>query len=91
MTDFDDDFDESIIPNKPETPIQYLKLEDSNLVKRDLDTFPDLLKDNALDKYKVISFIEKELSGGWTQKNIDPILEKLFENDCSSPPSWRTV
>jgi len=91
MTDFDDEFDESIVPSKPETPIQYLKLEDSNLVKRDLDTFPDLLKDNALDKYKVISFIEKELSGGWTQKNIDPILEKLFENDCSSHPSWRTV
>jgi putative transposase len=91
MTDFYDEFDESINPNKPKTPIQYVKLEDTSLIKRDLDTFPDFLRDKALDKYKLITFIEKELLGGWTQKNIDPILDKLFEQDNSNRPNWRTV
>jgi putative transposase len=91
MTDFYDEFDESINPNKPKTPIQYIKLEDTSLIKRDLDTFPDFLKDKALEKYKLITFIEKELLGGWTQKNIDPILDKLFEQDNSNRPNWRTV
>jgi putative transposase len=89
MTDFDDEFDESIIPVKPDTPAQYIKLENAKLVKRDLDTFSKFLKEKAFDKYKLISFIEKEKSGGWTQKNIDPILDEFF--DADNRPNWRTV
>ncbi|GAA5133061.1 Mu transposase C-terminal domain-containing protein [Thalassotalea piscium] len=91
MTDFNDEFDESIIPNKPETPSQYVKLDNANLIKRDLDTFPDFLKEKALDKYKLISFIDKEIKGGWTQKNINPIIDKLFNEGNSNRPNWRTV
>jgi len=91
MIDFYDEFDESIAPNKPKTPIQYVKLEDANLIKRDLDTFPDFLKEQALDKYELISQIDKEIEGGWTKKNIDPILEKLFDSNSFNRPNWRTV
>jgi putative transposase len=91
MTDFYDEFNESIAPIKPETPVQYIKLDNVTLIKRDLDTFSDFLKENALDKYKLISFIAKEISGGWTKKNLDPILKKFFEVSNSTPPNWRTV
>ena len=91
MSDFVNEFDNSIVPVKPQTPVQYVKLEDANLIKRDLDTFPDFLKDKAFDKYKLISIIEKEISGGWTKKNIDPILEKLFKENNAKKPNWRTV
>ena len=91
MTDFNDEFDGSIVPNKPKTPIQYIRLEDANLIKRDLDTFPEVLKNNTLDKYKIISYIAKELTEGWTQKNIDPILDKFFDHGDKKRPNWRTI
>ncbi|WP_413693843.1 hypothetical protein [Psychromonas sp. KJ10-2] len=91
MSDFFDEFSEELIPIKPDTPPQYIKLEDANLVKRDLDTFSNFLKDKAFDKYKLISIIDKQNPGGWTQKNIDPILDKLFVKDNSIRPNWRTV
>ena len=88
--DFYDEFDEISESEKPEAPIQYRKLEDTNLIKRDLDTFPDFIKDDALDKFKLISKIGGQISGGWTQKNLDPILDKLFDNN-EKRPNWRTV
>lgn len=91
MADFHDEFDELKVPVKPETPIQYVKLEDTTLIKRDLDTFPDFIKDDALDKFKLISEIDEQISGGWTQKNLDPILDKLFDESNLNRPSWRTV
>jgi putative transposase len=91
VSDFYNEFDEIIAPIKPDTPIQYVKLDDAKITKRDLDTFPDLLKDKAFDKYKLISLIEKENTGGWTQKKLDPILDKLFAENVPSRPNWRTV
>ncbi|WP_225305711.1 hypothetical protein [Pseudoalteromonas sp. TAB23] len=44
MTDFFDEFNESLAPLKPQTPTRYVKLDDANLIKRDLDTFSDTLK-----------------------------------------------
>lgn len=91
MIDFENEFNESELVSKPDTPTQYVKLGDAELVKRDLDTFPDFLKDNALDKYQLIAFIEKKITGGWTQKNLDPILDTLFINAMEKRPNWRTL
>jgi len=91
MADFNDEFDEFDVPVKPEIPIQYVKLEDAKTIKRDLDTFPDFLKEKALDKYKLLCIIEKEDPGSWTQKNLDPILDKLFAESELNRPNWRTV
>jgi len=88
MMDFEDEFSESELVKKPDTPIQYVKLEDTTLVKRDLDTFPDFLKNKALDKYQLIAFIEKTITGGWTQKNLDPILDALFTTAMEKRPNW---
>lgn len=91
MMDFEDEFSESELVKQPDTPIQYVKLEDTALVKRDLDTFPDFLKSKALDKYQLIAFIEKTITGGWTQKNLDPILDVLFTTTTDKRPNWRTL
>lgn len=91
MMDFEDEFSESELVKKPDTPIQYVKLEDTALVKRDLDTFPEFLRDNALNKYQLIIFIDKKNSGGWTQKNLDPILDVLFTTAMDKRPNWRTL
>lgn len=91
MKDFEDEFGASELVKKPDTPIQYVKLEDVALVKRDLDTFPDFLKNKALDKYQLIAFIEKTIHGGWTQKNLDPMLDSIFSECMDKRPNWRTV
>ena len=91
MTDFFNEFDESLAPLKPQTPTQYVKLDDANLIKRDLDTFNDALKSHALQRYKLISSIDKKLSRGWTQQNLDPILDDLFKENTQERPNWRTV
>ena len=89
MMDFVDEFDISSVPIKPDTPEQFVQLDDAKLAKRDLDTFPELLKEKAIDKYKLINLIEKENRGGWTQKNLDPILDRLL--GAENRPNWRTV
>lgn len=91
MKDFKDEFSASELVKKPDTPIQYVKLEDVALVKRDLDTFHDFLKNKALDKYQLIAFIEKTINGGWTQKNLDPMLDSIFSQFMDKRPNWRTL
>ncbi|MGI2171084.1 Mu transposase C-terminal domain-containing protein [Shewanella sp. MF05960] len=91
MMDFEDEFSESELVKKPDTPIQYVKLGDAGLVRRDLDTFPEFLRDKALDKYQLIAFIEETITGGWTQKNLDPILDTLFTANMDKRPNWRTL
>ena len=80
MSGFFDEFDEFVVPIKPETPTQYKKLEDTKLRGRDLDTFDEPVVKIAMDKYELISFLDKELlSGGWTKKNLEPLLNKFFQ------------
>jgi putative transposase len=91
MKDFEDEFIESTTKIKVVTPIEYVRLNDAKLIKRDLETFSDLLKSNALDKYKILSFLEKKVTHGWTQKNLDPLLDEFFSTCMDKRPNWRTV
>lgn len=91
LISFEDEFTESSLANKPNTPIEYVKLDDSRILNRDLDTFAESLKESALDKYQLISLLEKRITGGWTQKNLDPILDEFFNNATDKRPNWRTV
>ncbi|WP_350998478.1 Mu transposase C-terminal domain-containing protein [Shewanella sp. TB7-MNA-CIBAN-0143] len=89
--DFEDEFSESELVKKPDTHIQYVKLDDVGLVRRDLDTFPEFLRDKALGKYQLIALIEETITGGWTKKNLDPILDALFTANMDKRPNWRTL
>lgn len=91
LKDFEDEFTNSTIANKAVAPSEYVKLDDAKLLNRDLDTFPDFLKNNALHKYQLIAVLDKRITHGWTQKNLDPILDELFAIDTEKRPNWRTV
>lgn len=91
MKDFEDEFASFSISDKAVAPLEYIRLEDAELINRDLDTFADFLKENALHKYQIISVLEKRITHGWTQKNLDPILDELFANTKEKRPNWRTV
>ena len=80
LKDFEDEFASFSISDKAVAPLEYIKLEDAELINRDLDTFTDFLKENALHKYQIISVLEKRITHGWTQKNLDPILKSIIPN-----------
>lgn len=91
MKEFVDEFANTENAVKPSPPAQYVKLKDSEIIERDLDTFSEPLQQEAIHRYKVIAVVDKENKGGWTQKNLDPILDKIFAADMSKRPNWRTL
>ncbi|MCE9785962.1 hypothetical protein [Shewanella algae] len=88
--DFKDDFTQ-VQGTKPPPPAQYVRLSEAQLTKRDLDTFPEDIKQNALKRYELLNFIERKNTGGWTQKNLDPLLDSFFATNGGERPNWRTV
>lgn len=55
------------------------------------DSLPEKTQKEVLRRLKIIQFVEERLKGGWTEKNLDPILN-MVENVLELPrPSWRTL
>ncbi|GAK85053.1 transposase [Vibrio ponticus] len=55
------------------------------------DTLPEKTQKEVLLRLKIIQFVEKRISGGWTEKNLDPLLNAVEQELNLSPPSWRTL
>ncbi|EMK3378413.1 transposase [Vibrio vulnificus] len=56
-----------------------------------IDSLPAKFQEEVLRRIKVITFVEKRLKGGWTEKNLNPILSLVESELQLTPPSWRTV
>ncbi len=55
------------------------------------DSLPEKTQKEVLRRLKIIHFVEERLKGGWTEKNLDSILN-MVENVLELPrPSWRTL
>ena len=67
--------------------------ESSSKCTRPLDSYPDELRKEALRRLSCIQWFEKRISGGWTQRNLQPLLEAPdFLQTLDGPvPSWRTL
>ncbi len=55
------------------------------------DSFPDELKNEALHRLKYLQWIEARLIGGWTEKNISPLLVEAASILPPPVPNWRTL
>ncbi|EJN2399461.1 transposase, partial [Vibrio cholerae] len=82
---FDDEFDpitdgiQAEYNSTPEAKLarkQYLSLGATTVYQRDLSSFSEEQKSKALERYRLISAVAKEISGGWTPKNINPLIDK---------------
>lgn len=56
-----------------------------------LDSFPDDLKAQALHRLDYIRWIEEHLTGGWTEKNLVPLLIEAAQVLAEPVPNWRTL
>lgn len=56
-----------------------------------IDSQSPKVQQEVIRRIKIIAFVEKRLKGGWTEKNLTPLLS-LAESELQlTPPSWRTI
>ncbi|MDB2386165.1 Mu transposase C-terminal domain-containing protein [Shewanella sp.] len=58
---------------------------------KSLDMYDQAIQYETKKRLHYIRFIEKRIDGGWTQKNIDPLLALMTSYDNESKPKWRAV
>ncbi|HHQ4738717.1 TPA: hypothetical protein ACSP5K_003945, partial [Aeromonas veronii] len=81
--------DEFVIP-QPSTstsPIDAIQA----VLPATVDSFPYVLKVEALHRRDYILWVEKNLAGGWTEKNLTPLLADAALVLPPPTPNWRTL
>jgi len=60
-------------------------------VNRDLATYPKEVQLTALARLKYIMWVKQRLKGGWTERNLSPLLKSVPQFEGENLPSWRTL
>ena len=63
----------------------------SDCVSRDLSSYSESTQEEVMRRYRYLTWIEKRLDGGWTQKNLDPLLKQAEDEIKLPAPKWRTL
>jgi len=63
----------------------------TEVVARDLETYPEAIQQETMRRLAFINWIKKRLVGGWTQKNLEPIIPFAATALNFKAPGWRTV
>ncbi|MFA8091450.1 Mu transposase C-terminal domain-containing protein [Klebsiella oxytoca] len=73
--------------------VEDLKIDDTTDNKLDstLDCYPDKRKKEALHRLAYIQWFERRLQGGWTEKNIQPLIEEAALSLGPPVPNWLTL
>ncbi|MBY6186788.1 DDE-type integrase/transposase/recombinase [Marinobacter hydrocarbonoclasticus] len=77
----------------PELPVQETDMEQnsSELIARDIASYPKPIQEEAYRRVEYVRWFRNHLSGGWTKKNIEPLLDLAEEVIGKPAPSWRTL
>ncbi|CAG19390.1 putative transposase [Photobacterium profundum SS9] len=63
----------------------------STSVARDLATYSSQQQTEAIFRLKLIKFLVRRIYGGWTQKNLEPLLLEAQSTFNEKLPNWRTA
>ena len=55
------------------------------------DSFSDELKTEAMHRLAYIRWVDEHLDGGWTGKNLKPLLDEAAKVLPPPVPNWRTL
>ncbi len=58
---------------------------------KSLEMYDQAIQNETKKRLHYIRFIEKRIDGGWTQKNIDPLIEQMASYDNKPKPQWRAI
>ncbi|WOT05850.1 Mu transposase C-terminal domain-containing protein [Shewanella youngdeokensis] len=81
-----DEFDSEIFSVKSDAEVSI-----SINASKSLEMYDQPIQYETKKRLHYIRFIEKRIDGGWTQKNIDPLLAQMTSYDNESKPKWRAV
>ncbi|MBQ4844559.1 Mu transposase C-terminal domain-containing protein [Pseudoalteromonas sp. MMG005] len=86
--EFEDEFN---VEEEPQKLVETAKAEEPNPQPRDLESLPEEVQAATLARLKYIKWLKQRLIGGWTQKNLTPLLDEMPEFQGQEKPKWRTV
>lgn len=90
--DEDSEIGHELLPETQAERLRYSRLQSTQVIERDLSSYPEEQKNKALERYKLLCLVANELSGGWTPKNINPLIEKHFEKTrLTKKPSYKSL
>ena len=80
---FNDEFDK----NEGEE----IRPKQTEYIPPDIEKYSEKNKKTAYKKCALIKWLEKRIAGGWTKKNLLPLLDQAQSHFKSELPNWRTV
>lgn len=88
----DPEFKHELLSETQTERLKYSRLQSTQIIERDLSSYPEDQKNKALERYKLLSLVANELIGGWTPKNINPLIDKHFdETHLTKKPSYKSL
>ena len=88
----DSEIEHELLPETQTERLKYSRLQSTQIIERDLSSYPEEQKSKALERYKLLSLVANELSGGWTPKNLNPLIEKHFSKTrLTKKPSYKSL
>lgn len=79
---FDDEFTQ---------PLPKIETKKSQNYSKDLQALPEKIQITTFARFKYIQWLEANIQGGWTQKNLEPLLKVMPEVEGEKNASWRTA
>ncbi|PSB76690.1 transposase [Photobacterium damselae subsp. damselae] len=88
----DSELKHEFLPEIQAERLKYSRLQSTQIIERDLSSYPEEQKNKALERYKLLCLVANELSGGWTSQNLTPLIEKHFEKiHLTQKPSYKSL
>lgn len=86
--EFEDEFN---FEEVPQNLSEAAKPEKPNQQPRDLESLPKEVQDATFARLRYIKWLKQRLIGGWTKKNLAPLLADMPEYKGQEKPKWRTI
>lgn len=86
---FNDEFQEIIEVSGEQNKI--IHNEETNSLLLSLDSYSHNIKMEVLRRISFIKWIKPRLKGGWTQKNLNPLIDDAATQLKMMAPKWRTL
>lgn len=71
--------------------MRYQKLKKTVVHEPDLAVYPEEQQDLAIERYKLLCLIINDLDGGWTPRNLNPLIDQYISETQLKKPSYKTV
>lgn len=87
---FVDEFIEENVDTPSQNVTKFFNYIDNNF-EPSFDILPSELQQHALARLDILNYVEKRLTGGWTERNLLPLLNSYKSKTGKWVPTWRIL